>query len=387
MKERKKIKVSADDNLYTVALKYNTSPSFLQEINELYPPIFEKNLELYIEPAENMLLCNHTIYAEFSSNDIDISGTITYSENSFVFQQKQVEFGGDVLVYPINLDSILSTTLMPHPAVSAAFLEDPSQPAMIILCYLTNPNDQQSVEVVVFNSSRAELNALNTVINSRFKQKKQNHLKADEINKRELRIAELKTADSLGRKTTASNMRSSVNAQMKENFYIIGESLIIDSVDIFALRRELPYRYRSYSWKRIFILSQDGTSYSTLYEKTDGSKSCVMILKTSDGSRLGCFLPQGLKNCERAYGNGDTFVFNFNPDLKVYKWSRANDSFTASTKSDILIGAGGGSAIWIDKFMHRGSSTMCETFDSPPLAKKSPFYIMDIEVWDLSFHS
>ena len=387
MKEGKKVKVSNNDNLYSIALKYNTSPSFLQIVNELYPPIFERNMEILIKSVEQMATSNHTIYAFFCSNETETPGTITFYEDSFVFQQKQTELGGELLLYPIKMDSILSSTLLPHPSVTSQSVDDPSQPANLTLCYSSNPDDKESVEVVIFSSSRAEMNALNTLITNRMKENEKGNKKLQDVSTRVLRLAELRSVDSLGENTSYTQLKTS-NSTNDTN-YVLGTPKIIDAIDVFALRRELPYKYRSYKWRRAFLLSEDGTSYISLYEKTQCCKTCVVVIKTADGSRIGCFLPQGLKNNERFYGNGETFVFHFSPDLKVYKWSRANESFISSTNTEILVGGGGGSAIWVDKYMHKGRSDLCETFNSPPLATKSYFYILDIEIWELAynFHS
>jgi hypothetical protein len=51
--------------------------------------------------------------------------------------------------------------------------------------------------------------------------------------------------------------------------------------------------------------------------------------------------------------------------------------------TEVMIGGGGGAAIWIDDLLLNGRSEPCDTFDSPVLAEKSVFRIQELEVWGL----
>ncbi|KAK6479672.1 TBC1 domain family member 24-like [Huso huso] len=56
--------------------------------------------------------------------------------------------------------------------------------------------------------------------------------------------------------------------------------------------------------------------------------------------------------------------------------------FMAGSREGIIIGGGGGQALYIDGDLHRGSTQHCDTFSNPPLCKES-FQIQLLEVWGI----
>ncbi|XP_041077093.1 TBC1 domain family member 24-like [Polyodon spathula] len=56
--------------------------------------------------------------------------------------------------------------------------------------------------------------------------------------------------------------------------------------------------------------------------------------------------------------------------------------FMAGSRDGIIIGGGGGQALYIDGDLHRGSTQHCDTFNNPPLCKES-FQIQLLEVWGI----
>lgn len=76
------------DNLYSIALKYNTSPSYLQVINNIYPPLITKGTDILLGSVEDVANAHHSFYVVFTSNNIEYSGTITVLPDSFLSRGK-----------------------------------------------------------------------------------------------------------------------------------------------------------------------------------------------------------------------------------------------------------------------------------------------------------
>jgi hypothetical protein len=91
----------------------------------------------------------------------------------------------------------------------------------------------------------------------------------------------------------------------------------------------------------------------------------------------------GLKKSSKFYGTGECFVFAFDPRLNAFRWTQKNQSFISSDMQQVMIGGGGGAAIWVDSSMRGGVSAACETFDSPILASGKNFKIVEMEIWSL----
>jgi hypothetical protein len=167
-------------------------------------------------------------------------------------------------------------------------------------------------------------------------------------------------------------------------FMLIGESAILDDVNVTELRKALPYKLKHQPWKNIFRLSMHGTTFIGLFEAARNTTHCILTIKSENKVVFGVFLSEGLRPCNRDFGTEETFVFRFNPDLEVFRWSKRNTHFAATTSNDILIGGGEcGAAIWIEREMICGVSDPCQTFDSPCLAGERDFRILDMEVWDV----
>lgn len=382
--------VQEGETLDSIAMKLNLSPSRLQIINELYPPVIKPGDKLKIEDPEEMTHCQHQIFVILSSNNIELPGIITFYPDSFVFEQRQLSPNSEKTVLTFNIVSILSCHIIPHPSVPAELAESPSEAAIMILCYLADPVDSTSVEALSFVSSRVELNVLQYHIlhKSKTKQKEINFSKPIDS----IKVAEEKSNQLFEINKLPSKYRKSL-PDFSNFFQMYGTSHIIDKVHLVELRKSLPFHVKRFSWRNIYTLSVDGSSFVRLFNSTKKSSACIMLIETDKNEKFGCYLSRGLKFSPRPYGSGETFVFTFalSPTIKVFRWSRRNDSFTSANDMQIMIGDcgggdtrnGDGAAIWIDNRMQRGVTSKCPTFNSPPLLNTPNFEIDDIEIWEL----
>lgn len=388
--EEKEYIVQEGETLDSIAMKLNLSPSRLQIINELYPPVIKTGDKLKIEDPEEMTHCQHQIFVILSSNNVELPGIITFYPDSFVFEQRQLSPNSEKTVLTFNIVSIISCHIVPHPSIPAEISESPSEAAIMILCYLADPVDPSSVEALSFVSSRVELNVLQYHIlhNSSVKQKEIRFSKPNESKK----IAEAKSIQLLEINKLPSKCRKSL-PDFSNFFQMYGTSNIIDKVRLVELRKSLPFHVRRYSWRNVYTLSVDGSSYVRLFNSTKHASACIMLIETDKSEKFGCYLSRGLKFSPRPYGSGETFVFTFalSSLIEVFRWSRRNDSFITANEMQIMIGDcgggdtrdGDGAAIWIDNRMQRGVTSKCPTFNSPPLLKTQNFEVGDIEIWEL----
>jgi hypothetical protein len=364
-------------NLDDIAMKFHLSPSRLQIINNLFPPILTDDRDLEIEDPSEMTHCQHSIFVVLTSNDIELPGTITFFPDSFTFEQRQLAVSERKLIVCINIVSVITCVMIRHPRVPE--LQSASDASILIVTYLVDPLDSSTLTALSFTASTAELHALEYHIThlSSARQQEIHWVKpkgaAQSAEAKQIEVAAIQQLPARFRRPVA------------RSHAIDAESAVIDKVNLVELRKALPHRLRSHSWSLVFSIREDGTSYQTLYAATRGSAACFVIIKTMDGARLGGFFPIGLKWSAKFYGSGEAFVFNFAPNLNIYRWSRKNECFAVATQSELMIGGGGGkgAALWIDDRMLNGRSEECETFDSVPLANKKAFQIEDLEVWNL----
>ncbi|XP_069558219.1 oxidation resistance protein 1a isoform X6 [Brachyistius frenatus] len=158
---------------------------------------------------------------------------------------------------------------------------------------------------------------------------------------------------------------------------------LLEADQIEKLARNLPPRTIGYPWTLAFGTSKHGMSIKSLYRAMQGQDTPVlMVIKDSDGQVFGALASEPFKVSDGFYGTGETFLFSFNPEFEVYKWTGDNMFFIKGDMDSLAFGGGSGEfGLWLDGDLYHGRSHSCKTFGNPMLSKKEDFYVQDIEIW------
>lgn len=160
-------------------------------------------------------------------------------------------------------------------------------------------------------------------------------------------------------------------------------SALLENMHIEQLARRLPARVQGYPWRLAYSTLEHGTSLKTLYRKSASLDSPVLlVIKDMDNQIFGAYATHPFKFSDHYYGTGETFLYTFSPNFKVFKWSGENSYFINGDISSLQLGGGGGRfGLWLDADLYHGRSNSCSTFNNDILSKKEDFIVQDLEVW------
>ncbi|XP_065590279.1 nuclear receptor coactivator 7 isoform X2 [Cyrtonyx montezumae] len=160
-------------------------------------------------------------------------------------------------------------------------------------------------------------------------------------------------------------------------------SALLENMHIEQLARCLPARVQGYPWRLAYSTLEHGTSLKTLYRKSASLDSPVLlVIKDMDNQIFGAYATHPFRFSDHYYGTGETFLYTFSPNFKVFKWSGENTYFINGDMTSLELGGGGGRfGLWLDADLYHGRSNSCSTFNNDILSKKEDFIIQDVEVW------
>ncbi|XP_019112085.2 oxidation resistance protein 1a isoform X4 [Larimichthys crocea] len=192
---------------------------------------------------------------------------------------------------------------------------------------------------------------------------------------------EITTKEEVNSKHGASIKTELEPETFKPNLREASDLLEADQIE--KLAKNLPPRTIGYPWTLVFGTSKHGMSIKTLYRAMQGQDTPVlMVIKDSDGQVFGALASEPFKVSDGFYGTGETFLFTFNPEFEVYKWTGDNMFFIKGDMDSLAFGGGSGEfGLWLDGDLYHGRSHSCKTFGNPMLSKKEDFYVQDIEIW------
>ncbi|XP_054841423.1 oxidation resistance protein 1 isoform X1 [Eublepharis macularius] len=211
------------------------------------------------------------------------------------------------------------------------------------------------------------------------------HRRIDALNSEELRTLcrrlKITTREDINSKQGTTIKTELEPEVFRPNLSDPSELLQLEQIE--KLTKHLPPRTIGYPWTLVYSTAKHGMSLKTLYRTMMGLDTPVlMVIKDSDGQIFGALASEPFKVSDGFYGTGETFLFTFCPDFKIFKWTGDNMFFIKGDMDALAFGGGGGEfALWLDGDLYHGRSHSCKTFGNHTLSKKEDFIIQDIEIW------
>jgi len=147
----------------------------------------------------------------------------------------------------------------------------------------------------------------------------------------------------------------------------------------------LPVRHRRGGWSLLYSTMRDGISMQTMCRLSSGHAPTVLVVKDTKGHIFGGYASTAWRTSTRYYGTGECFVFQVEPRLVKYPWSKtSNDYFQFASADSLAMGGGGHFSIWLDSELQFGNSGQCQTFNSPTLASFDQFQVSVVELWGIT---
>lgn len=164
---------------------------------------------------------------------------------------------------------------------------------------------------------------------------------------------------------------------------LIDTSDLLQDTHIEKLACRLPPRVQGYPWRLAYSTEKHGTSLKTLYRNlADVDSPVLLVIKDMDNQIFGAFSTHPFRVSEHCYGTGETFLYSFCPEIKVFRWTGENSYFVKGNTDSLQMGGGGGQlGLWLDAELYRGTTTKCATFNNQPLSSQQDFNIHSLEVW------
>ncbi|XP_035630973.1 nuclear receptor coactivator 7-like isoform X2 [Oncorhynchus keta] len=160
-------------------------------------------------------------------------------------------------------------------------------------------------------------------------------------------------------------------------------STLLQDTHIEKLACRLPARVQGYPWRLAYSTAEHGTSLKTLYRSLlDVDSPVLLVIKDMDNQLFGGYSTHPFRVSEHCYGTGETFLFSFCPEIKMYRWTGENSYFVKGNIDSLQMGGGGGQiGLWVDADLYHGTTSSCATFHNQPLAIQKDFTIHSVEVW------
>uniref|UniRef100_A0A3Q2Y1Q0 Nuclear receptor coactivator 7b n=1 Tax=Hippocampus comes TaxID=109280 RepID=A0A3Q2Y1Q0_HIPCM len=157
---------------------------------------------------------------------------------------------------------------------------------------------------------------------------------------------------------------------------------LLQDTHVEKLACRLPARVHGYPWRLAYSTVKHGTSLKTLYRNLlDVDSPVLLVIKDVENQIFGAFSTHPFRISEHCYGTGETFLYSFCPEIKVYRWTGENSYFVKGNVDSLQMGGGGQLGLWLDAGLDRGTTTRCATFKNQPLSARRDFNVHSLEVW------
>ncbi|NXC29090.1 TLDC2 protein, partial [Campylorhamphus procurvoides] len=109
------------------------------------------------------------------------------------------------------------------------------------------------------------------------------------------------------------------------------------------LGAHLPPRLTQQPWQLLFCTRRDGFSLQSLYRRGgQGGCPALLLIRDTEGQAFGAFSSSAIRCSSGFYGTGETFLFSFCPELKVFRWTGRNNFFVKGDVNLLMVGGGSG---------------------------------------------
>ncbi|XP_065748595.1 TBC1 domain family member 24 isoform X1 [Phocoena phocoena] len=195
----------------------------------------------------------------------------------------------------------------------------------------------------------------------------------------------------------------------------------------------VPERFALCQPLLLFSSLQHGYSLTRFYFQCEGHEPTLLLIKTTQKEVCGAYLSTDWSERNKFggklgfFGTGECFVFRLQPEVQRYEWvvikhpeltkpvslesttilsspchsvssdpadrlspflaarhfnlpSKTESLFMAGGNDCLIIGGGGGQALYIDGDLNRGRTGHCDTFNNQPLCSEN-FLIAAVEAW------
>ncbi|XP_030626516.1 nuclear receptor coactivator 7 isoform X2 [Chanos chanos] len=160
-------------------------------------------------------------------------------------------------------------------------------------------------------------------------------------------------------------------------------SALMEDTHVEKLAARLPARVQGYPWRLVYSTVVHGTSLKTMYRNLSELECPVLlVIKDMDNQLFGAFSTHPFRVSEHYYGTGEAFLYTFNPEIKVFRWTGENSYFVKGNLDSLQMGGGGGQiGLWLDADLYHGTTSKCSTFNNQPLSSQQDFTVQNLEVW------
>uniref|UniRef100_S4RDZ0 Oxidation resistance protein 1 n=1 Tax=Petromyzon marinus TaxID=7757 RepID=S4RDZ0_PETMA len=92
---------------------------------------------------------------------------------------------------------------------------------------------------------------------------------------------------------------------------------------------------------------------ATLYQPRLLQNQAACSAAEADTQVFGAFVSSAIRCNDHYYGTGETFLYTFNPDFKIFRWTGENSFFISGDKDSLVIGGGDGVfGLWLGGDLH-----------------------------------
>ncbi|CAL1281488.1 unnamed protein product [Larinioides sclopetarius] len=163
---------------------------------------------------------------------------------------------------------------------------------------------------------------------------------------------------------------------------LLTPSKILNDEQLLEINKYLPARAMN-PWELIYGSYLHGFSLKTMYRSMAKYDCPVLIVIVNRNDAIfGAYLSSTLRLSDHFYGTGESFLFTFHPEFKIYQWSGENDYFIKGNVDSFFVGSSEGHfGLWLDDDLFRGRTNACQTFANEPLCPEEDFEVKSLEAW------